>query len=90
VDRGDHIQIKRLADGAGFLGTVEDGQRPDGRRQGEQEVRRRERAEQADLLEKYEKEWQDLTKYDLESLNNQAKTLAYPVVIVPPKEKKLP
>jgi photosystem II stability/assembly factor-like uncharacterized protein len=46
--------------------------------------------EQADLLEKYEKEWQDLTKNNLEKLNGQAKTLAYPVVIVPPKEKKAP
>jgi len=59
-----------------------DGAPPQGLREGYKE--------QAELLEKYEKEWQDLTKYDLESLNNQAKTLAYPVVIVPPKEKKLP
>jgi hypothetical protein len=46
--------------------------------------------EQAELLEKYQKEWQDLTKSDLERLNAQATNLAYPIVIVPSKEKKAP
>ncbi len=45
--------------------------------------------EQADLLDKYEKEWKELTEGDLKRLNEQAKKLGYPIVIVPAAEKAL-
>jgi hypothetical protein len=45
-------------------------------------------AEQAKLLEQYEKEWNDLTAGDMAKLNEQAKKLDIPGVFVPPVDKE--
>jgi photosystem II stability/assembly factor-like uncharacterized protein len=45
-------------------------------------------AEQAKLLDEYQKEWKDLIGGDLAKLNEQAKKLDVPDVFVPPTEKK--
>ena len=44
VQRGDDVEVERFADGAGFLGAVEDGDRLDGLGQGGDEVLDRRRA----------------------------------------------
>jgi hypothetical protein len=43
--------------------------------------------EQSQLLRKYQDEWQTLVSKDLAALNEQAKTLDAPAVIVPRTKK---
>ena len=49
ADRGHHVEVERLADGAGLLGAVEDGDRADGAGEGGREVLHRERPDEPDL-----------------------------------------
>src|SRR5262249_21734266 len=46
--------------------------------------------EQAGLLKKYNAEWQAIVKKDVRALNDLARKLALPVVVVPAKIKKGP